>query len=350
MNNPYEMLKGNCSLVGLEPKAFKTMTIDSRELDLIQAKGYQKRLYQPKKSSHDHYVAEMFDQIDMIAYINKSNDQVINLMILAHSFGHSDFLHYNKYLKEQAENMRKKLFHHRRIFDEAVRVYGYAEVVSFLSKMNDLFDLIHVTTLDLDSLINRLNLCRYERELANLVANEAKYFEAISQTKIMNEGWATYHQIPLIKKAGLMSLDIGLTELQLYERPRYGLNLYKLGKAMWKEVEPNERRNVVHNYCDTQFINRYYTEAIHNEQKIAYVKENQIEADYIKVKQQLIHSALYNGKIKVRVDEALSDSTESLTIRFQPSPNSREQVSKLKTVLRDYFKTKLYFKPDPVKI
>ncbi|MDV2582489.1 SpoVR family protein [Alkalibacillus haloalkaliphilus] len=350
MNSSYVRLKESCSLVGLEPKPFKIITIDREELDLLQAKGYQKRLYRPKKTGHEHYVAEMFDQIDKVTYINESNDKMLNLLILAHSFGHSHFLHFNKHLKEQTEIMRKKFFHHRRIFDEAIRIYGYAEVVSFLSKMNDLFDLIHVTTLNLDSLINRLDLCRHKRELANMMALEAKYFETVSQTKIMNEGWASYHQIPLIKKAGLMSLEIGLTELQLYERPRYGLNLYKLGKAMWEEVDPNKSEEVVKTYCDAQFINRYYTEAIHNEQKIAFVKGKQIESDYIKVKQQLIHSALYNGKVRVRVDDALSDSTESLTIRFQPSPNSSKQVSKLKGVMQNYFKTKLYIKPDPVKI
>ncbi|MDQ0351644.1 spore cortex formation protein SpoVR/YcgB (stage V sporulation) [Alkalibacillus filiformis] len=349
MNSSYEMLKESCSLVGLTPKPFKVIVTDSKELDILQAKGYQKRLYQPKESNH-HYIGEMFDQIDEIAYINENNDKVMNLMILAHSFGHTDFLYHNNYLSEQVLNIKMKRFQHRRMFDEAVRVHGYVEVVSFLSKMNDLFNLIHVTTLDLDSLINRLNLCRSERELAKMVANEAEYFEAVSQTKIMNEGWATYHQIPLIKEAGLMSLEVGLTELQLYELPRYGLNLYKLGKAMWEEVGLKERRTIVNQYCDAQFINRYYTEDIHNEQKIAYAKGEQIERDYIKVKQQLIHSALYNGKIKVRVDEALSDSTESLTIRFQPNPNSSKQVSKLKGVLRDHFKTKLYIKPDLVKI
>jgi stage V sporulation protein R len=89
-------------------------------------------------------------------------------------------------------------------------------------------------------LLEHAPLERWEREVLGLLREEALYFAPQAQTKIMNEGWATYWHSKIMTEQA--ALD---TEVVDYADHHAGalavapgqLNPYRLGLALWRDIE-----------------------------------------------------------------------------------------------------------------
>lgn len=89
-------------------------------------------------------------------------------------------------------------------------------------------------------LLEHAPLDRWERELLALVREEALYFAPQGQTKIMNEGWATYWHTRIMTERALEA-----SEVVDYADHHAGtlaagpgqLNPYRLGLALWRDIE-----------------------------------------------------------------------------------------------------------------
>lgn len=90
----------------------------------------------------------------------------------------------------------------------------------------------------------------WEREIVRIVRKTAQYFYPQSQTKIMNEGWATYthytilhdlYEEGLINAAAMEELYIShnnvITQLPYHNKYYHGLNPYAIGFAMFKDIK-----------------------------------------------------------------------------------------------------------------
>ena len=112
----------------------------------------------------------------------------------------------------------------------------------------------------------------YERNILQIVRRETSYFIPQIETKIMNEGWASYWHYNILKKLGL---DPGLY-LEFIKRHNDvvapimgGLNPYYLGFKLFEDIERRYGREKIFEVRslerDSSFLRRYLTEELCSE-------------------------------------------------------------------------------------
>ncbi len=89
-------------------------------------------------------------------------------------------------------------------------------------------------------LAEHARLPRWKREILSIIRAEAIYFAPQGQTKIMNEGWATYWHTKLMTQHILSDAEVidyaDANSGTLSMRPGQ-LNPYKLGVELWRHIE-----------------------------------------------------------------------------------------------------------------
>jgi len=193
-------------------------------------------------------------------------------------------------------------------------------------------------------LLENAPLERWEHDVLGIIREEAYYLAPQGQTKIMNEGWATYwHSKIMTEKA------LDASELIDYADHHSGtlatqpgqLNPYKLGVELWRDIEDRwnrgrfgkeydecdsfaARRNwdrklgagrekifeVRRHYNDVTFIDAFLTPEFCAEQKLftfAYEEKRQrweiLEREFRKVKEKLLHMLTNFGQPTISVED-----------------------------------------------
>ncbi len=87
----------------------------------------------------------------------------------------------------------------------------------------------------------------WQHDLLEVLRTEAYYFAPQKLTKVMNEGWAAYHESLMMAEEGFADVDEFLTYADHQARVlgSSGLNPYKLGKELWEYVENTANRREV---------------------------------------------------------------------------------------------------------
>jgi len=89
-------------------------------------------------------------------------------------------------------------------------------------------------------LLDHARLPRWQHELLSIIREEAYYFAPQAQTKIMNEGWATYWHTTMMTRDILTDAEIvdyaDHHSGTVHTRPGQ-LNPYKLGLELWRNIE-----------------------------------------------------------------------------------------------------------------
>lgn len=80
----------------------------------------------------------------------------------------------------------------------------------------------------------------WQREIIAMVRRHSHYFAPMGRTKLMHEGWATLWQEEIMTEAGVISsgeLTQFAEELAGVQRKHGGLNPYRLGYEIWKDIK-----------------------------------------------------------------------------------------------------------------
>jgi stage V sporulation protein R len=89
-------------------------------------------------------------------------------------------------------------------------------------------------------LLNHANLPRWQHEVLQIIRNEAYYFAPQGQTKIMNEGWATYWHTKMMTSDILSDAEVidyaDHHSGTVYQAPGR-LNPYKMGVELYRHIE-----------------------------------------------------------------------------------------------------------------
>jgi stage V sporulation protein R len=87
----------------------------------------------------------------------------------------------------------------------------------------------------------------WQTEVLELLRREAYYFAPQKMTKVMNEGWASYHESNMMAGENFAGDDEFVTYADHMARVlgSPGLNPYKLGLELWQYVENTENRREV---------------------------------------------------------------------------------------------------------
>jgi len=195
----------------------------------------------------------------------------------------------------------------------------------------------------------------WERDVLGILRDEAYYFAPQGQTKIMNEGWATYWHSTIMTQKALTA-----SELIDYADHHSGtlatspgqINPYKLGVELWRDIEDRwnkgrfgkdyadcdsyeERRDwdrkvglgrekifeVRKHYNDVTFIDEFLTLEFCLAQKLftwGYSEKHQrwevLERDFKKVKEKLLHMLTNFGQPIIAVEDGNFDNRGELLL------------------------------------
>ena len=230
-----------------------------------------------------------------------------------------DYINPPAFLKEQQKKIDDELQRHKKVPERPER-----DVLQFL--------------------LDHGPLEPWEHDILAILREEAYYFAPQGQTKIMNEGWATYwHSTIMTQKAVTAAELIDYADHHsgtLATRPGQ-LNPYKLGVELWRDIEDRwnkgrfgkefddcdsfeERRRwdkraglgrekifeVRKHYNDVTFIDEFLTLEFCLDQKLftfGYNEKHQrweiLERDFKKVKEKLLHLLTNFGQPSIAVED-----------------------------------------------
>jgi stage V sporulation protein R len=183
---------------------------------------------------------------------------------------------------------------------------------------------------------------RWQQDILSIVRDEAYYFAPQAQTKIMNEGWATYWHTKMMTEKLLDAsevIDYADHHSGTVATPQGGLNPYKLGLELFRDIEDRwnkgrfgpeweecedwavKRRwdtgaglgrqrvfEVRKLYSDVTFVDTFLTEDFCREHRLfhySYNKQTDLyhidSREFAKIKQQLLFQLTNFGQPIIRV-------------------------------------------------
>ena len=203
-----------------------------------------------------------------IAYLMRDNTLLLQILTMAHVYGHNDFFKNNRLFKRDTRaELTLEMFkaHADRvrcyIHDPGIgpgkveRILDAAHALQFQVSRHGLSKAINRADLKLENtatvpvrlsedllgfLAERGRLQEWERDLVNIVRDEAIYFLPQVETKIMNEGWASYCLYQILKRLELPQ-ELYLEFLQRHNlviRPHQGrINPYFIGFKLFEYLD-----------------------------------------------------------------------------------------------------------------
>jgi stage V sporulation protein R len=252
--------------------------------------------YEKLKTLYDHGVSGLpyemvINSNPALAYLMRDNTLLLQILTIAHVYGHNDFFKSNfTYSSTRAEYTIEKFKAHalrvrRYIEDPSIgiekveRIMDAAHALSMQRRRNlairkltqaeqveralesarppdDPFKSIHGTKPYVEPNIRKVPyeaeedvllfirdnnpfLAEWEKDLLTIVDEEAKYFIPMIETKIMNEGWASYWHKRILESLDLeqgLRIEFIVRHNQVV-RPIPGqLNPYHLGLRIWEDL------------------------------------------------------------------------------------------------------------------
>ncbi|MEG6584520.1 SpoVR family protein [Dendrosporobacter sp. 1207_IL3150] len=228
-----------------------------------------------------------------LAYLMKDNTLTLQILTMAHVYGHNDFFKNNRLFKRDtraeltvemfkahADRVRNYI-HDPFIGPEKVeRIIDAAHALRYQTRRNGIINPVDRQAVLKDAqesvpdrlkddllgfLAERGKLCEWERDLINIVREETAYFIPQIETKIMNEGWASYWHYKLLNELELPA-QLHLEFLQrhnLVVRPFEGrINPYFVGFKMFEYLakQPDGHNKIMEIRAeerDQSFLRRY---------------------------------------------------------------------------------------------
>lgn len=233
-----------------------------------------------------------------IAYLMKDNTLLTQILTIAHVYGHNDFFKNNRLFKRDTRaDMEVDMFrtHANRIREyiqdpsigpeKVERILNAAHGLKFQVSRNGERKQPDKVQRNLEAnqpvperlqgdllayLAERGNLTDWERDLINIVRRESIYFIPQIETKIMNEGWASYWHYQLMNQLDLPQ-GLHLEFLKLHNLvicPHQGrLNPYFVGFKIFEylDKQPGGREKIIAIRAedrDQSFIRRYLNQQL----------------------------------------------------------------------------------------
>ena len=304
-----------------------------------------------------------------IAYLMKENPAYLQILIMAHCVGHSDFFKNNRMFANtrpesviaKFRNAKKRIQGYvedhtigieevEKVIDAAMalqfQTYRYGQKKAsrneLIAKYTDLikkdetgeyvdFDLNKVPLepdYDLLGFIskNSRNIPSWKSDIIDIVRENANYFIPQIQTKIMNEGWASYWHYTIMHELNLPS-ELHIPFLKTHNqviRPHVGgLNPYHIGFMIFQDIKKRfgmeECFIVRESLHDVAFIRQYLTQELceelnlfsfsHKRKRGYVVEEVSDDHGWESVKKVLSKNIGTNTIPVVYVEEVESDNT-----------------------------------------
>jgi stage V sporulation protein R len=332
-----------------------------------------------------------------LAYLMRDNSMCLQLLTIAHVYGHNDFFRNNYMFRDTRPELTIGLFKLH-----ADRIRGYVEDPSIgLAKVEEILDAAHALSLQCrrHTVIRKLTpseqrdraledaqlpkdpferihktreykapdlskiplepeedlllfvsdnnpyLAEWQRDLLRIVHTQARYFMPQIETKIMNEGWASFWHHRIMTSLELPD-DLHLEFLVHHNqvvRPHLGnINPYYLGFTIWRDLEKRnggESSESAHaalfaareSERDISFLRRFLTRELMEEMHMFEYKRDQQqlvvsrvvnEDDWEAIKQTLLRNVGMNTVPVIRITDA--DFRHNRALRLEHEHEGRD--------------------------
>ncbi len=284
----------------------------------LSPKDHYGKAYWLMKTQYDLGLSKIYELVinanPSYAFLLENNTLLQNKFVAAHVFGHSDFFKNNTWFGETNRTMVDVVSEHARRIREYSQSEGQSEVEHFLDAVlsiadhidpypqreppvrsenrktehpyQDLFPRERPVARRPERKAQRIpprpeqDLLRFllkyadhledwHRDVLTIVREETLYFIPQMMTKIMNEGWATYWHLSLMREAGLTNqefTEFARLHSSVCTPGGTRLNPYYVGLAMWKDIEERFGREKLFEVRelenDVSFIRLYLTEQL----------------------------------------------------------------------------------------
>lgn len=325
------------------------------------------KAYHGMKTRYDYGLNKLYEMVinsnPAYAFLLESNSDMENTFVRAHVMGHVDFFHHNQCFQHTVPDMVDVVSRHA----ERVRQYefevGREQVEKFLDAVLALEEHVSLPTpaipqiarerhpsaervrmfgfdeWDLTSgderkhvrqvkggteqeedlllflMTESRHLEDWQRDIIGIVRDEMLYFWPQIRTKIMNEGWASYWHVTLMREMALSDedyLDFARLHSQVTAPLMYQINPYALGYAIYCDLERREGRDAIFIARtvddDVSFIRNYLTEEVVEslhlmvygaEKEQVILKSRRAE----RVREQLVAELVHGGIPVIHVDD-----------------------------------------------
>ena len=282
---------------------------------------------------HDYGLHKIYELVinndPCYAYLMRNNSLVDQKIVIAHVFAHGDFFKNNAWFKQTHRKMMDKMGNHATKVKYYCEKYGCEEIENFIDiclSIENLCDIYHPYSPSevlkkskdvVGFLLYHAPLEDWQHEVIKIIYEESTYFIPQAQTKIMNEGWASYWHSKILTEKALKDTEvIDFADHHagtLAVRPGQ-INPYKLGIELFRDIERRWSRDKIFQvrklYNDITFIDEYLTEEFCEKQKLfvyAYNKRNGtyeiVDRDYKKIKEKLLFSLTNLGHPLIYVSD-----------------------------------------------
>lgn len=263
------------------------------------------KAYHRMKAEYDHGLSKIYELVinsdPCYAFLLDSNTLLQNKLIVAHVLGHSDFFKNNAMFA----GTDRKMVDRMSIFAERIERFGQEYGTETVEKFLDAGIAIqeHIDPyvrfgqsggfLEADGGIKDVigyiaaesrYLEEWQREILYMLRAEMLYFWPQLETKIMNEGWASYWHLKLVRELELSDgeiIEFAKMNAGVIQPSPGRINPYYLGLMMLRHIEKKEGFEALfairETESDVSFIRNYLTRELAEEMDLfVYKQEEQI--------------------------------------------------------------------------
>lgn len=324
------------------------------------------KTYHGLKLRYDYGLTKLYEMVinsnPAYAFLLESNSELENTFVRAHVMGHVDFFHHNQCFQGTAQDMMERASQHAERVRQYTFEHGLDEVERLLDAVLALQEHVQTKrpqiaprsrtkpppapvgplsgwrewalserpegashevkagTEEADDLLRYLaresvHIEDWQRDVINMVHDEMQYFWPQMRTKIMNEGWASYWHVALMRELSLSDedyLDFARLHSHVTAPIPYQINPYALGYAIFCDIEQREGQDALFIARevddDVSFIRNYLTQEVVQalnllvygpEQERIVVKSRTLED----VRQRLVTELVHGGIPVIHVDD-----------------------------------------------
>ncbi|MEW6447503.1 MAG: SpoVR family protein [Bacillota bacterium] len=236
------------------------------------------KAYHRIKTQYDYGLNRIYEMVintrPCYAFLLSGNSLIQNKLVIAHVLAHSDFFKNNAYFSHTSGEMLETMAQAAARIREYEMLYGRGRVEEFLDAVLAIQE--HVdphrfvnrsqpgghgqcrsrsgpktgkeeptsSEPEKDLLLfimrNSLALKEWEKDIIGIVREETLYFWPQLTTKILNEGWATYWHVRLMRKLDLReeeALEFARMHAELIRAGGLYLNPYLVGLRILEDIE-----------------------------------------------------------------------------------------------------------------
>lgn len=287
------------------------------------------------------------------AFLLEGNRLIQNKLVIGHVYAHVDFFKNNRYFQRTPQDMVVRMEAHAQRIREYELEHGREKVEKTLdavlaiqehvdfrahlgkkkedankskpvphTKYSDLWDkesveerkeIIPEEDILLYLMTYSSTLEDWQRDIISMIREESLYFYPQIETKIINEGWATFWHSRIMRELDLTdaeAIDFAMMHSQVVQPSRLRLNPYYLGVKIWEHLAERQDLETLFEIRevenDVSFVRNYLNQQLVEELNLFNYRKvgahwQVTDTEWEKVRDNLVRQLVHGGHPRIIV-------------------------------------------------